>query len=630
MTTPEAALALPSGSAFAHHQLCERGNIMSGETPGSGPTPEHLEMSGGTPFREPRPRGRGRRRAVIAGGTSLGLVAAVGAGVWAWQAWVAQGPQPSEALPGNTLAYVAIDLDPPGGQKLEALDVIRSFPALKKELGLDTDDDVRRSVVEEFTSEGSCELDYAKDVAPWIGDRAALAVVDQNRPQPVVVLQVNDADKARGGLDSLSDCGPGSEVGYVIDGDWAVLAASEKIARMVVDDAANGTLADDSAFKDWTSAAGDPGVVTLYAAPEAGPALLAEIDRSPYGYVIAETVIGGLDPMSMLVSPFLFMGALSPSFDEPHAYEGEVSDGPVPGPEVELTPAEQAELEKQYADEEYEEEFEEFPEPELPAALRDSLENFSGLGGVVRFEHGGVELELVSDRLEGTMGSLADGTAGDDVVSGLPDSTAIAFGTGFGEGWADELMVQLTTRFSYIQRTPEETVADFERGTGLDVPADLEALGGESVSLSAGEGIDPEQAFESPELAPVAARIKGDPDRIEAALDKLRVKLPAADAGLLLSRRVGDDVLVGANAAYLDRLAEGGDLGGTDRFRGVAPDAADSMSVLFIDFDAGDWLVESTGNAEERANTEPLDALGYTRWADGDRERTLLRLTVED
>lgn len=89
-------------------------------------------------------------------------------------------------------------------------------------------------------------------------------------------------------------------------------------------------------------------------------------------------------------------------------------------------------------------------------------------------------------------------------------------------------------------------------------------------------------------------------------------------------------MLVGANAAYLDQLAEGGDLGGTARFRDVAPSAADAMSVLFVDFDAGDWLVETTGNDRDRADAEPLDALGDTRWADGDRERTLLRLTIED
>jgi len=49
---------------------------------------------------------------------------------------------------------------------------------------------------------------------------------------------------------------------------------------------------------------------------------------------------------------------------------------------------------------------------------------------VVRFEDGGGELEMVSDRLDGTLTGVADGEAGDDLMSELPDDTAIAFGAG--------------------------------------------------------------------------------------------------------------------------------------------------------------------------------------------------------
>jgi hypothetical protein len=52
--------------------------------------------------------------------------------------------------------------------------------------------------------------------------------------------------------------------------------------------------------------------------------------------------------------------------------------------------------------------------------------------------------------------------------------------------------------------------------------------------------------------------------------------------------------------------------------------------VFFVNFDAGDWLVRTMGSASDRKDAEPLEALGYTTWADGDRERTLVRLSVED
>jgi len=63
-------------------------------------TPEHLDMINGTPLRQAGPRGR---RTVVAAATVLG---------------------------------------PPGRQKVEALGVLKSFPSLEKQLGLDYADDV--------------------------------------------------------------------------------------------------------------------------------------------------------------------------------------------------------------------------------------------------------------------------------------------------------------------------------------------------------------------------------------------------------------------------------------------------------------------------------------------------------
>ena len=53
-----------------------------------------------------------------------------------------------------------------------------------------------------------------------------------------------------------------------------VLAETEAIAKDVVEAAGDASLADDADYTKWTEAAGDPGIVTMYAAPEAGEALL--------------------------------------------------------------------------------------------------------------------------------------------------------------------------------------------------------------------------------------------------------------------------------------------------------------------------------------------------------------------
>lgn len=631
---------------------------MSDDTVSFGPVAEHLESSGGTRLRK---RGRRSRRTIATAVGGLGVVAVGGVCLWAWQAYFAQGAQPSEALPSGTLAYVSIDLDPPGKQKLEALDFLRKFPAAEKELGLDSDDDVRRSIFEELASGESCDsLKYADDIEPWIGERAAVAVVQQARLEPVVVLQVEDAGGLGAGLDALLDCASSGDqgLGYVIDGDWAVLARTEKVARQVVDDAGKATLADDAEFQEVTGEAGEAGIVTLYAAADAGPALLQEIEDNPDSYYFLPMLTTGLNPMSSLVG--IGMMPLMYGFQD---FEGEFAESGAEEyypPELtkaeqkllnegyehfeELTEAEREELfeaerkimEKhnggEMAFEEFpEEEFseEDYPRPEVPEELQRALEDFSGLGGVVRFKDGGVELELVSDRLEGTFGNMFDGRSGDDIVSDLPDDTAFAFGAGFSDGWGNEAIAQLFPDFQFTGQTPKEMLADFEKASGLEVPGDIETLGGDHLAIAAGQGFDPVNVFESPAQLPVGVRITGDPEKIEAVLTKIRAALPARDAKLLLSRRVGDDVLVGANADYLAEVAEAGRLGDSEQFRAVVPNADEATSVLFVNFDVGDWFVKMSSDGD-RANAKPLEALGFTVWADGDRERTLARLTVED
>src|SRR5690349_6472483 len=94
----------------------------SGPSP-SGP-PETLDFGGGQ--RLPRPAGRRRGVLVV-----VGAVAAVGvAGAsWAALSFFSTGPQPAEALPASTIGYLSVDLDPSGGQKIEALRTLQKFPA---------------------------------------------------------------------------------------------------------------------------------------------------------------------------------------------------------------------------------------------------------------------------------------------------------------------------------------------------------------------------------------------------------------------------------------------------------------------------------------------------------------------
>jgi hypothetical protein len=616
---------------------------------------DHLEIVG-RPARSHT--GSGRRYFVAFVVAALGA-GAVGAGVWAWQAWAKQGPQPAEALPGNTLAYAALDLDPPGGQKMAAYNTLRKFPSLRKELGLGSADDLTKSVVDELASEGDCDLDYG-DVKPWMGDRVAVAVVAQARPEPVVVLQVKDADQARTGLKAAGRGCDGAGFGYVVDGEWAVLARNDDVAAQVKRDADRGHLDDDKEFRALTGAGGDPGLVTLYAAPEAGKALLDQMEKDPFVvWTTTEMLNLALDPMS---SYFGLAGMAIVSGSD--FAEGSVSSSEVTAnvsPQLrkaeaelnkrfehfdELSKKEQKRLvrdqdklfEKMYGSQLENEAppekdlVDEFPTPELDPALRTALQNFTGLGGVARFADSGLEIEVVGDSLKGAVGDMYAGSAGDDIVSGLPADTAFAFGAGLADGWVDSLMRQLSQQYLFTGSTEADAIKAFEKATGLDVPGDLEALGGEGISMVAGSGLDPEQLFEDPAQATVAVRISGDPDRIEAALDKLRAGIETHGGPKLLSRRVGDDVVVGVNAAYLEDLAKGGgdDLGDSDLFHKVVPDADQATTVYFADFDAGDWLAKAVGSDDDRKNVEPLEASGLTVTKDKGEQRILFRLSFDD
>ena len=73
--------------------------------------PEYLQQGGGQPLPPSSGGASGRRKAVIASGAIIGLGAATAA-VFGAMWYFGTGPQPSEALPDSTIAYVSIDIDP--------------------------------------------------------------------------------------------------------------------------------------------------------------------------------------------------------------------------------------------------------------------------------------------------------------------------------------------------------------------------------------------------------------------------------------------------------------------------------------------------------------------------------------
>lgn len=558
---------------------------MSPNPPDGTQEPEYLEQGGGEPVEPARGPATGRRRALLVGGAVAGL-AVVGGGVWAATWYLGSGPQPAEALPASTLGYASIDLDPSGGQKVEAIRTLNRFPAFEG-LGLHADDDIKKWVFEKSGAGDACPgLDYAADIEPWLGDRAAVAAVDLGEEQPTVagVVQVTDAAVAEQGLSRLRDCGGDEAGGWVIDGDWAVLAETDDIAQEVVDGAAKATLADDEDYRKWTGEAGDAGVVSLYAAPEAGRHLAG--------------AMGGMLGFGMM----------------PTQYEmSAVPEGEAFGEDMPAFPDEEA-----------------FPEPEVPAELRKALEDFEGMALTVRFDDGAVELEVAGgSRLARSAGVYSD--AGDDVLSTLPDDTAAALGVGLADGWFGKLLDQMASMSGGM--SPEQLIEQAEVETGLALPEDAETLAGDSAAVAVGGDFDPEAFVNSEDGTdlPIGLKVQGDPGAIEDVLAKLQPKISADGGPELVTESDGDVVAIGVNERYVSGILDDGGLGDSDIFANVVREAESAGAILFVNFDAGDGWLDAVvdGDADVAENVKPLEGLGMSAWQDGDVSHGVLRLTTD-
>ncbi|HVK27674.1 MAG TPA: hypothetical protein VM575_05000 [Nocardioides sp.] len=610
-----------------------------------------MTLADAVPSLPPEPRKPRRRAAAVAGIVGVGAV--VGGGAWAWQVWSAQGPQPAEALPADTLAYVAVDLDPPGGQKVAAYQALKRIPSLEKELGLGSQDDLRESIVDSLAEDGGCDLPW-NEVKDWAGDRGALAVVPLEEPELVVALQVGDPDRARAGLEKVShSCGE-DEFGFAVGDGWAILAESADVAKQVQADAEDADLAGDADFKELTGAAGDPGVVTLYAAPEAGQALLDASEEFPFVALFAGSPLGSLDPVSTMIAAATVFSNFSAVIEEDLTVDGAM---PEMSPEEkalldrmdrydELTRAEQRKLDKELADfydEKYgaaeedgyvdvesstdgeagfDDEMEDFFE--IPAETRTALEDFSGLGGTVRFDDGGVELEVVADPFLTGYDGIYDGTDARDAIASLPADTAVAFGAGFADGWAKRA---LTGNQFLLELGGDEASSAFEKATGL-TPADLEDLGGDAIAFVARDGFEEFLDEDSVEDLPVAIRVTGDPETIEAALAKLREHKDLS--AFLASERTDDGLVIGPSASYLAELADPDEtLGDSGRFDDVLPDADDAVALSYADLGAGHWLETLFEGDLTAKDVDSLATLVAAVSQEGDRDRVQVRLTFE-
>ena len=547
-------------------------------TPG-GPAdgPEYLDGSGPA---QTAPDNDNKKRLIAVGAIVAGG-AVVAGGAWAATSFFATGAQPAEALPSSTVAYFSVDLDPSGGQKIEAIKTLRKFPGFTDKVDLQTDDDLRERFFEEVTSSGECEgLDYDADVKPWLGSRAAMAVVDlgEDEPTPVGVVQTTDSGKAEDGLSALVDaCGGGEAAGgdvggWVVDGDWIVVAETPEIAQKVVDAADGSTLATNSSFEEWTGEAGDDGFMSMYV----GKGVTKYLDE-----------LGGMGGMGMMGMPGAAMEDENWMAEEP-------------------------------------------PSEEVPEELQRMIDDFDGMAATVRFDDGAVEIEYAMSNYQPDMTKFLDSQNGADMVASLPDDTVAAFGMSLEEGWAGAMLDYVKRNLPDESATIDEQLAQLESETGLAFPEDIETLLGKGLTVSMGSGLDPDAvANGGPGEVPVGIRIDGDADEIQAVLDKIAPQAGPEMAELMQVTEGDGYAVLALQEGYRGDLEGGGGLGDSAAYSEVVADEA--QSVMFVNFDTDDdWLVRLTGDSPEVSkNLEPLSAFGVSGWVDDEVVHGLVKVTTD-
>ena len=205
-------------------------------------------------------------RWVAAGAAAVLVLGLGGAGAYAWAKLSGGGDQPAAALPADTIGVVSLDLDPSAGQKIAAYRFLRRFPSA----GVGTDPDRAvgdaLSKVADDDPDSTNGLDVDRDLRPWLGSRAAVAVVPHrgsgsDSPDVVAVAAVTDEAKMRSSLEHLATTESGSFGFHYRDG-WVVIAQRQSVADAVSADAARASLAESGTYRQDTGALPDGRIVT--------------------------------------------------------------------------------------------------------------------------------------------------------------------------------------------------------------------------------------------------------------------------------------------------------------------------------------------------------------------------------
>lgn len=505
--------------------------------------------------------GSGKKK-VVAGGAGVVVLAAIaGGGAYAYNQLSGGGTQPEDVLPATTQIYARLDLDPSASQKIELFKLLNKVPEVGRSLGIKDPDksDVRKLIFDEITENACPDIDYEKDVEPWLGDRVGVGanVKDQ---QFVIAVQVKDQKKAESGIDELFSCAD-EDYGIAFYEGYALLSDQQKTVDDVLDATKKESLADRQEFSDDMSALGEKGVAAAW--------------------FDAKSVVD------------LFADELGELSDDQRKQLEQAQSAAmalrVDGTAIELAGVSKAvdELERTGA-----------PVTELPSDTVAAL-SISGVGEAIADQW-----DMVIDQLESEFGSASAPPVDDDFLDDMPAEQRKIYEDMIADSQAPD---------------PMDFVKQFEAETGLKLPDDLAALLGKTFTLSVGsENLDSIVSMQGPDdLEKLRIAIRTT-DGEGSAID---VMTKLADFGSkngipLVAEKTEDGAVLATSQDIAKEVAGGGDLGKADNFRSVMPYGDKTTQAFYLNVGSIiDTLLKADPPAEIRQQIEEfdvVDAVGFS------------------
>ncbi|HZX02372.1 DUF3352 domain-containing protein [Kribbella sp.] len=282
----------PAGSQYGR-QYAQQGGPQYGQ-PAQG-SYEQLHIGGQPPQGpgyggpqqwQPEPKKKRGKLIPIIAALAMVLVVA-GGGIFAYGKLGGGGKQPADVLPGTAVGYARIDLNPSAGQKVNAIRFLMKFPSVKDKLGLSGEqDDLRQKLFEQIKKSAGGDLadvDYDKDIKPWLGDRAGFAALPpaegKTSPVPMVAVQVKDQDAANKGMDKLL-AHEHSKPGRAFTDGYMILGEDQTTVDAAVATAKDNPLSKNAKYKADMDKLGEQGFVSGWADVKAIASMSGKVESS--------------------------------------------------------------------------------------------------------------------------------------------------------------------------------------------------------------------------------------------------------------------------------------------------------------------------------------------------------------